>query len=77
MNIEIAHDGEHQSWKTRAATKIDKHAVLAGQKGKNLGGVMEMALPEVRQGPRPDQIDRLLPVPEQACIGIEPRECFT
>ena len=70
-------DGQHEPGKAGAGAEIEP--ALGARRGERqeLGRIGEVAVPDVGQRARGDEIDGLLPLPQQSLVSLEPLKRFT
>ncbi len=69
--------GQDEAGKSRAAAQIRQRARSRRDETTELGGIPEMAIPNVVQRVRRNQAVACIPVGEQLRVGLKTRECFT
>ena len=71
------HRCQYQAGEPGTGTQISEVPGSRWDQGLQLGGIQEMAVPEIGQGAAGHQIVVLVPGDQQIGISLEPGQCFT
>ena len=63
------HDRADEAGEAAAGAEVDPGAGFNGSEGNNLGAVGEVAMPDIVERAGRNEIDRLLPLPEQSLVS--------
>jgi hypothetical protein len=77
MDPAVGRGGEDQSGEAGPGAEVYEDAAGRREQGQELGAVQKVAVPEVGQGGRADQVDLGLPFHQQSGVDLQPLQCFT